>query len=215
MFSKQKILIRQAAALRASDCESPEMFSLLGYPRCCVKLFLKFNNSDHVGDLIPLIQANTRQATAHSFVVNNAYNTAGRVQAASGAVNFITKIHILPWHPCSYDCAQSLSRGNALFQFIESIAPDLAQRLQRALRGVVLYFDNGHCASFEGAMDGRNRLQYNAMRFSPTLRDYYFLKNLRAGNELRIEDNVVRIRKDGQALGSRVCTTPLLLDFSS
>jgi len=210
-FAREKALIREAARLRAlTDPDTPAMHALLGYPACCAGAFVKSKASRRKADIVPLIRKNTPGPGPYSFVVNDLFNPANRDRLPRSPV----KVHLLSWHPCRYDCPESLAAGRAFWQFVNSIAPGLAGMLKASLENIVLYLD-GDCVVLDGRLKNPGRCSYSSAPFSTLPAGGASLAKLRAGNELVIEEGRLRLLKNGRAAGSIPCDTGLLLDFGA
>lgn len=213
-FAKTTALIDKASRLMDVNPDDPRLIALLGYPACCVRFFERFRKGRSEADIIGAIDASTASRGKLSFTVNNLFNLAGRVNSPTSPLKTLAKVHLLPWHPCRFDCKASLAAGRTLEIFIHAIAPDLARVLRDALSNVVLYFNDGECAVLKGRKAGRARCLYTSLRSPANLRDGGLRASLRTADEIVVEKNRIRVLKKGREKAVVDCRKPLLLDFT-
>jgi hypothetical protein len=215
-FAKTKDRIEDARELISSgQHDTPKMYAILGYPKCCSEFFSRYRDWEANADLIPFIEENTRRPAPYDFVMNNLLNSAGRKGPGKDSLKRLIKTHVLPWHPCRYDCKESLASGSLLWNFTQTICPDLASRLKDSLSKIVLYFNDGDCVAFDGRMINRRRCAYSSFEF-PTAGDNGALKAaFGLGDVIALEPKQIRILRGGKTRHRLPCRAPLLLDFSA
>lgn len=208
-FSQSRTYLREAVALWRQDNENPRLLDLLGYPVCCSAFFHKVSGPRAARDLVASIYSNTASRQPFPFYINNILNTTGRDRCSS----LSQRIHLLPWHPCSYDCAASLSAGRKMFKVLKDLAPELAFDFAKVLAQTFLYSADGSFAVLSGSAVSRREASYSGVRhcffpFSPSLPGL-----LGRGNRLVLRNGRIEVFHGNTPLGSSRFRAPLLLDF--
>ncbi len=58
-------------------------------------------------------------------------------------------LHVLPWHPCRYDCKASAELGCKAWDFMKGLFPDFALRMRDVLSQPALYLNKWQFAVLE------------------------------------------------------------------
>lgn len=116
-----------------ADVMSREWGLALGYPECCVKSYLGWERKK---DLIFYILKSSPEGTLFPFWMNNVPNYYSRLGALrsdqrnfasfaelNGGVDHET---VVPWHPCSYLCPETLEKGRRIYEVLEHYMPATA-----------------------------------------------------------------------------------------
>ncbi len=155
----------KAAALAWRSPENNERWaSILGYPECCIGMYMKWLNTLGLGDdLVKMSFYNTKTTGPLDFKLNNIFNYSSRLASGNPKdrlryekfiefnreKSFPSK-HVIGWHPCAYDCPESLKKADVIFSFMERHAPAYAAGLREALARPVLFWDKYRYAFLEG-----------------------------------------------------------------
>lgn len=227
-----KNLKQLAAAVKAwsvSTTEAPWALSL-GYPQCCIQAFIKwFREGDRRrsrDELVRRIFSNTGGGETLDFRLNNIWNYFSRIDFKApcdcqrhsrilGANKNLDlpSLHVISWHPCSYNCAASGEKAGIIFSFLKRHCPAYAAELENRLARPLLFFGKYEYIALDG------RFSNSAMRYraapeprsllNPRIRRLIVccdtLKPGRSGPDF--------YRKEKKIFSSR-SLNPLLLNFS-
>lgn len=202
----------------------------LGYPRCCVRFYSLRGapwSKDRIMEIIPRIRRNTKGSGPYGYALNNIFNFFSRLRAPVSAdyqrlieanvrdrLNF-GALSVIPWHPCSYSCPESLRRAAVILRFLHRHVPGLVPSLKYFLQRPVLYLSSLEFALFDGEVDSNGDLRYGGMIQPPhTLLAPKLRRNIPKGDRLRAVEGVLTIYKDGRALARLREPRAILLDFT-
>ncbi|HNW45311.1 MAG TPA: hypothetical protein PKI19_12460 [Elusimicrobiales bacterium] len=232
-LSKAPALLKRVPSLLLlkDDGRDPRHFyewanQLLGYPLCCVKfrgLDREPPPADARKDLMHRIRRNTPGAGDYPFTLNTVLNYSSRLTSSEDDRRLQQMIRsqrlpfhmlqVLPWHPCSFDCGESLRAGARIWRFLETFVPDFALVLEQTLAHPVLYLNAWEFAILDGKTDGPGAARYRRVLEPQSLLPAAAARLFRAGDSLLIEGNSVNISKGGRRVGSLQYEEPLLLSF--
>lgn len=150
-----------------SDVMSAEWGLALGYPECCVKSYLSWSRKK---DLIFHILAGSPSGRLFPFWMNNVTNYYSRLgllpsdrrnYEAFAALNRGADYEpVIPWHPCSYLCRETLDKGRKIFALLERYMPATAAFRKAALSRPLVFQDkfrflalNGECGERSGGFE--------------------------------------------------------------
>lgn len=228
-LGKDQKMLRRAAILWGRDVMGVDWGLSLGYPLCCVKFYVSRKlpwSQEGAKRIIPPIADHTRSKSPFPFVLNNVFNFFSRLSANNphyhrmAELNVqkqvdISSLHVIFWHPCSYDCAESLRRAAEIWSFLERHVPALGPLLSHFLRRPVLYIDSFELAVFDGEIGPGGELSYRSVLEPPYgLLPEKIAGPLRSGNRLRIESGDLIIRRNDKELARIKEPRAALLDFS-
>jgi hypothetical protein len=214
-FARSASALREAMHLRTQDQhDSPRMYELLGYPSCCTRSFEGASGAGLGGDVVALAASRTLAPGPWPFFVNSVHNTANRAVTRTGPMCSLRKIHLLPWHPCRFDCQPSISTGKAVWEFIDGLIPDYASLLRGALRTVVLFFGGGHCVVLLGHMISEGRCVYDQVLFATLPPNGHEMRKLSEGNAVYVDGEKARVVQEGRTSLVFSRPRPMLLDFT-
>lgn len=129
---------------RGPSARLDEMGALLGYPPCCVAAFAALDDRSNNSALRYASREGTLRARQRfAPTLNNLF------------------AHVLPWFPCGYGCARSVTAAEAVLDAFASDRPDDAAALRARLARPVLYVDHARLVAFDGA-----RLDGDVLRFT-------------------------------------------------
>ncbi|HNW44877.1 MAG TPA: hypothetical protein PKI19_10260, partial [Elusimicrobiales bacterium] len=132
----------------------------LGYPQCCVKAFGKWQLSLDREDLIFHIFSGSQKNTPVSFLMNNVCSYFSRLVKpedpadcrAFKELNRGSDLDaVLPWHPCSYNCAASLAGAGKIYEVLAHYMPHLAASRRDRLSKPVIFWDKFLFAVLDGS----------------------------------------------------------------
>jgi hypothetical protein len=203
----------------------------LGYPACCVQPYSDWIAEKAAGgqpdDVIRQSWSRTKRDGALPFELNNVFYFYSRI-ATPALIESRSRIYklnsgldlesmnIVPWHPCSYDCGESLSRGRRIFETMRRVVPSLAAVMKVCLSKPVLFWDWHRFAVLDGACSEPGVCRYAGVRPPFSLLDEPALELLRSGTEVRVDPNRgVDVFKDGRRVGRLESPAPILLAFGS
>lgn len=135
----------------------------LGYPPCCVKAFWDWNpNFDRrpEKDCI-LVQLEKTKKRPLPWLLNDVYYMYSRpwsqqdVERRESIARAnpgwpIDLMNVNAWHPCSYECKESLAKAKKTWAMIKKHLPELAKLLEPALKRPVIFWDWHRFAALDG-----------------------------------------------------------------
>ncbi|MGC8728716.1 MAG: hypothetical protein ACP5SD_05555 [Elusimicrobiales bacterium] len=135
----------------------------LDYPECCVESYSEW---DYKESLIAYIFSKTKTKTKIPFYINNITNFYSRTPDPRKRVkilfkNFLEKNKelfsagmdfepIITWHPCSYDCKESLIRGKKIYEFMKKYIPERTQIRKEILSNIFIFKDDFEFLAING-----------------------------------------------------------------
>lgn len=156
----------------------------LGYPKCCIDFFQKYNNWYKYSYLYEAFK-NTPQNDYHYL--------------CNPFTKDITYSYI--YHmPCSYNCQATINLAKRIREAIYKEEPEFVRRIVRHLRLPLLVFYERKFYAFEGEIKN-NRLYYNKVYFIGQMPENNLYEiYLRKGNSVFIENKDVLILKNGKLI---------------
>lgn len=155
----------------------------LGYPRCCVIAFERYNNwgrFDHISEV-------ARRSQRFVSLANSFWKHTG----------YMLNFHI----PCRFDCKASVRLGEKTLSAICDVDPAYASAIWAAIIAPVLHVSERMSFAFEGAcVSKQGDLNYSGVydvlgsSTGKDSRHEYFLKALSNGDGLTICGSTVRIK---------------------
>jgi hypothetical protein len=179
--SRDPELARRAKALQDEDPtrNARALGALLGYPACCVDAFV-----------------------AQSSRADNSRNrieTAARTRAAMPWPWELSNVDrmIVPFFPCTYDCAAALAEARAVIAQAERERPGTESELRRALRGAMIYVDQDRWIAIEGEPLGHDRARIERVRTSPAEERSELAQELSRADTLGWDDALLHLERAG------------------
>jgi hypothetical protein len=181
MISKSEKYLKRAVELWNYQFDSSmdpdreiEWANLLGYPTCCTKSFFKWRHK-YVGlkkwdgdRVVSNSYRGTKNKRNLPFYSNNVFNFSSTIDGETSLVerkkflSFCNRVKfpvaapsLIGWHPCSYDCRQSIARAKKLYEFLKRVFPDKAQCLREICSKPVVYLDRYQFFCLQGAASKR------------------------------------------------------------
>lgn len=229
LLSRSRKKLKEAAEGWCADNLSEQWGTALGYPSCCVKSYVKWKTKFSArADLVRFIAGNTAGARPRPFGLNNVFNyfsrltpdKRGDLKKHKDIIDLnrptgISTLHVISWHPCSYNCARSALKADKIFGFIEHYLPERARLLKRTLSSPLLFLDKYEFLVMAGRLR-ETGLFYKGILPPRSLLDSSLAAKIKGGDRLAAARGKLLIFS-GEKLRSEVKTggTPLFLDFSA
>lgn len=207
MLGKDPAVLQECADIWHRPDRNPGV--LLGYPACCVeeyetwhRRYLNCDSPDYV-DIINWAFTRTKPKPERmSFLRNDVFYLFSRRWGQSGPPKReeimrrnsgldMDLMNIVPWHPCRYDCAETLRKAGAVWTLMQTVVPKLAAMLKVCLARPVLFWDWSRFAVLKGRHDG-DGVAYAGVQPPFSLLEPELLALVRSGSR-------VRARPDGTA----------------
>ena len=216
----------RAAARAWKDPKNNERWAgMLGYPECCIRLFSKWLETMGRGpDLVEMAFYKTGKKEKLDFRLNNVCNYSSRIHhdipvdwRNYGKYTRLNReyifhaMHVIGWHPCSYDCRESLKKGAVIFSFMKHYAPDYAAALAAALAKPVLFWDKFRYAFIDGRLAG-GRIVSPAVSWPRSLLDAKSYRSVALSEEITAGNGKTGFFRDGRPLFIS-SLSPLVLNF--
>ncbi|MBI4802104.1 MAG: DUF483 domain-containing protein [Elusimicrobia bacterium] len=162
---------RSAKKLEAAKKAYRNVLSLewgiaLDYPECCVRSYIEWNLRRGNEDLIRHIYARSPAGTTFPFWMNNVFNYYSRLIRPEDRLKYaaFSKLNqgmdresIIPWHPCSYLCAETVKKGKLIYDVMKRYMPLTAASRKTMLSKPIVFWDkflfailNGRCRTMDG-----------------------------------------------------------------
>lgn len=202
---------------------------LLGYPACCSMAFkelfsYKYKTSKE--NIERPIYANSKKVNFHFFLntilMKESRPYSSSVSSKTQNIRLMNSLNkedpflwaacsIIPWHPCSYQCRESLAVASEIWKMMR-LWPDFTQYLKGLLSNTFLYLDHWRFASLEGSVE-ENTCSYSLINPPRSLLNKADYDLLERGNLIALEKSKIKVYRNGRQLGSIRATKPLLLPF--
>lgn len=149
----------EAAGKAYGDVLSLEWGLGLDYPECCVKSYIDWNTKHRDKDLIRHILAASPAGRTFPFWMNNVFNYYSRLIRREDRIRYaaFSKLNegmdresVIPWHPCSYACAETAKKGKLIYAVMERYMPLTAAARREMLSRPVLFWDTFRFALLNG-----------------------------------------------------------------
>ncbi len=200
----------------------------LGYPDCCVRSYdAWFDGAGPQGTPVEDIIRRTWRNSGPGpfpFALNNVFYhysrrwSAGndekrrRIAALNPGLD-LNVLNVIPWHPCSYLCAESLRKAGATWSLMQRAAPALAATLKTTLAWPVLFWDWSRFLVLQAARAAPGEWRYTAVRPPFSLVEEETAALVRGGDRLRTAGRgPLEVWKGSRRVGKLPRET-LLLDF--
>lgn len=226
LLGKDLKTLKAAALAWARDGE--RWGCLLGYPRCCVRSYLKWKCSKikPKPDIIKRILCNMEKRAKFDFRLNNVLNYFSRMDFNNpddrsnyeSFMDFNSELdipskHVISWHPCSYDCPKSIKKADVIFSFMKYHAPGYAAMLEDMLAKPVLFWDKFKYVFLDGRVaDGA--INYKAAAPPRSLLSEDIYKLIACCDKIKIGREQTGFYRNGNLIFSSSSPNPVLLDFS-
>ncbi len=200
----------------------------LGYSACCVKAFWEWNPSfdKKVKDDCVVVALKRTKKNPHKlpWLLNDAFYLYSRpwsqedVERRESMVRAnpnwpLDLLNINAWHPCSYDCVESLDKATKTWAMIETHLPSLAVKLKPALTRPVVFWGWYRFAALEGKADGKGGATYSAIGAPFSLLEPELASALTAGDRVALDiTGALAVWKGKKSLGV-LPGSPVLLGF--
>lgn len=199
----------------------------LGYSACCVKAFWEWNPSfdkKPKDDCVVVALKRTKKPNKLPWLLNDAYYLYSRpwsqedVERRESMVRAnpnwpLDLLNINAWHPCSYDCAESLDKAKKTWAMIETHLPSLAVKLKPVLSRPVVFWGWYRFAALEGKADGKGGASYKSVGAPFSLLEAELSALLAKGDRVAPgKDGALTLWKGKKNLGA-LPGNPVLLSF--
>lgn len=204
----------------------------LGYPACCSEFYCEsyFNADGGVCalDCINYTARNTPPGKGLPFLLNDVfyfYSRKGHESDAEKREAICAKnrglnmdiMNVIPWHPCSHRCPQSLAKARAIWAMMLKVLPEHALVLRSHLARPVVFWDWTRFAVLNGSRQADGRWLYDGLLPPYSLLEPKLEELLRRGDHLEMtEDSRLIVFKGRRRMGTLPGKpAPLILDFVS
>ena len=205
-----------------------EWGALLGYPKCCVKAYGVWARARMRLPYLDLVQWTWAHSNGNSypFLLNNVFNFFSRCAApawqdedhrrylaihrANERLSLPT-LNVISWHPCSFRCAESVSKAETIFSFLLEYAPAYAARLKRYLAHPILHFDKYEFVVLDAARVREDEVEYKRLLPPFSLLPAEFVRQLAEGRRVVLEGGAVKLMPSERRIARG--GSALLLDF--
>ena len=229
LLGRDPAKLKKAALAWNEVSTGTEWGEFLGYPACCAGEYSRWyeENADKAAraDIIRRIFGRTRKRSGLDFRLNNVFNYFSRMNFDDPAdcssyekligqnreLNLPYK-HVVSWHPCSYDCAESSRKAGVILSFMKYHAPAYAASLEGLLAKPVIFWDKFKYAFVEGTVSG-DSVAYKAVAAPRSLLGDKLYKLLSCCDGLKTGGAGTVFRRKGKAVLSVPGPAPMLLDF--
>lgn len=229
LIGKDLRKLKNAAAAWNEFSTGGDWGLLLGYPACCVKAYRRWYRENLKKtvrlDMIKGILGRTRKGGGLDFRLNNVWNyfsrmnfgdpadCAGyeRLMGLNGELNLAFK-HVISWHPCSYDCTQSVKKAAEIFSFMSHHAPAYAASLAGLLARPAVFWDKFVFAFVDGSVSG-DSLAYGSVSAPRSLLSDKLYRLLACCDEIRTRREAAGFYRKGKRVLPLPGPAPVLLDF--
>lgn len=222
---------REAAALEACaavwDKPMNNPGEHLGYPACCVKSFWEwnpsFNRKPEFDCVVRSLRA-TPPARTLPWLLNDVYYMYSRpwsqedVERRESMVRAnpgwpLDLLNVNAWHPCSYACAESLAKAEKTWKAMKANLPELAVKVEAALKRPVVFWDWHRFAALDGAVDAKGSVSYQRVAPPFSLLEPELRAALDAGDRVAPGPEGLTVWKGKKKLGV-LPGSPVLLGFA-
>jgi hypothetical protein len=170
----------------------------LGYSACCVKSFWAWNPSfDRKPEFDCIIRSlrATPPTTRLPWLLNDSYYMYSRpwsqedVERRESMVRAnpdwpLDLLNVNAWHPCSYACAESLTKAEKTFAAMQKHLPELAAKVKTALARPVAFWDWHRFAALDGTVSDAGSVKYARVAPPYSLLETELRAKLDAGDKL-------------------------------
>ena len=229
LIGKDTRKLEKAAAAWDKSSTGEEWGLLLGYPACCVRAYSRWYDESAGGkprpDIINRIFSRTQKRSGLDFRLNNVWNYFSRMNlndledclgyekliGINRELNLPFK-HVISWHPCSYECAESVRKAEVIFSFMRHHAPAYAASLERLLAKPAVFWDKFRYAFVDGIVSG-NTVAYKTVTAPRSLLSDNIYRLMLCCDGLRSGRAGTGFYRKGKLVLSVPGPGPALLDF--
>lgn len=229
MIGRDASLLRKAADIWHLPGANPGV--LLGYPECCVDSYYQWHQrypSCDLPDYVDVIHNSYRKTSRRSrlpFLLNDVFYLYSRRWGTQGLPQReqllqrnpgldMDVMNVIPWHPCSYECEESLRKAQAVWELMRRMAPALAAMLRTCLTRPVLFWDWTRFAVLKGRIEGEEAV-YDGVQPPFSLLEPERLAAVRAGRRVSVrEEGGIELRDGSPDARPWGGDAPILLAFS-
>ncbi len=173
---------------------------LLGYPRCCIKSFIKemVKKNDFV------VSAYKNSLKKPSFFCNNIFVFDSKIGIGNTidiyknnpSLYFLEDLFLIRHVPCSFNCKKSIKIGKKTSEILKEKKPGLESKIINAIKRPFLYFDYFNWILFEGEVE-ENEINYKKILPYKSLLPKEKIDIIKKGNKIKVfEDKIIVIKKD-------------------
>ncbi len=223
MLGEEQARLKEAAA--AWDRPRSNPGELLGYPPCCTRAYWSNNYQADSGrdDVLLDVYRNTSEPRRLPFLLNNAFYLFSRPWGNGDAQRReeicrrnpgldMNSMNVIPWHPCSFRCQESLGKAQAIWRTMLAVLPGLSAVLKACLSKPVLFWDWSRFAVLKGSCEKERNCSYSGIQPPFSLLEPGILELLKAGNRL-VKERGWEVWRDSKRLGA-LPGKPVLLEFT-
>ena len=223
--------LKRAATAWSSQSISEEWGCLLGYPECCVKAYFNWTNFKFKlkqrPDIIRRIFANTKKTARLDFRLNNIWNYFSRMnfkdrQDCSSFDRImdynldldLPSTHVVSWHPCAYDCAESVRKAGVIFSFMQHHAPAYAAELRKRLANPVIFWDKFKYLFVDGRVKN-GLLHYKAVLPPRSLLGDKLCRLAAYAGSVKADESGAQFYRGGKPLFRIPAPGPVIMNFTA
>lgn len=209
---------------------------LLGYPECCVRRYRPWTDPQRARNakksFINEIFENSRPGPL-PFLLNNIFNffsmpykdgpgtdieLYNRIVRLNRPGGPLPSLNVVTWHPCSYDCAESLRRAALTYAMTRRCLPGWAEMLAERLSRPVLFIEKYKFLVFAKATAaaagrGEIKIKHAGLAGPVSLLGPETLKKAAAGKTLLVNARGVFTPAKELLTGPGMSGYPIYLDF--
>ena len=229
LLGRDQAKLKKAALAWDRVSTGTEWGEFLGYPACCAGEYSRWYEENagkaRRSDIIKRIFGRTKKRAGLDFRLNNVFNYFSRMNFDDAAdvasyerliglnreLNLPFK-HVVSWHPCSYDCAESARKAGVILSFMKHHAPAYAAGLESLLAKPVIFWDKFKYAFVDGAVSG-DSVTYKAVAAPRSLLGDKLYKLLSCCDGLKTGKAGTGFYRKGKLVLTVPGPAPVLLDF--
>lgn len=208
----------EEAFLAEKDGNRNKLGEILGYPECCVNMFVE--NLGKEKTLMSLENVKSKP----SFYCNNIFvfdSKLGRNDIEIFLNNReifnnddVRNLFLIRHVPCSYDCKESIRIGKVTLKLLKNNFPDLAKKIITALKNPVLYWNYFKWIIVNGRIK-RDLLEYKEVLDYKSLVEDEIKNMVERGNNMKIMNGKIVILKNNEKIGElpREDDIPVCINF--
>lgn len=175
-------LVTNGRAIRKPSTDHYRFGEFLGYPKCCMDFFWKYNNHSKYENTLNLPFKNTKKP---NFLCNS---------LTKDSYSYLYHI------PCSFGCKKTIKLSSELRDFIYNKDKRYGQIIDQCMKKIFLVFREKDIYGFEGSMQG-NEVYYNNCYFLDyMLYTARYLESFKKGNHLKVTDESIIIYLNGKMI---------------
>lgn len=150
----------------------------LGYPDCCVKFFLKYNDWRYFSHLYETFK-----------------NTKGKPSFLANPLTRLTSLSYISHLPCAFNCKKTIEKSKKLRSLIRAREPEFIKKVDQILKKPFLVLYEDMIYGFDGKVV-KNRLYYQKVYFlGNDLNLNLYQSKLESGDNLFVKEKSIFIFK--------------------